>query len=914
MHARLPGTPELQRCGIHYGRRYVLLAWLGFLVISIAMSRAQTPTFEWVRRAGGALDDFGQRIAVDGAGNIYAIGFFQGDASFSGRTLTSAGNWDIAIAKYSPFGDLLWVRQAGGPGADYCYGIALDATGNVVLTGRFTEPATFGTTTLPRRGSYADMFIAKYDASGEFQWAQGAGGGNEAAGQSVAVDAAGDIYVTGFFTGTTSFGTTNLTSVGGADIFIAKYGSAGALQWVQRAGGPATDRSSGSDFGSAIVVDGAGNFYVAGLFDSRITFGRFTLVNPYQNPDIFLVRFDTNAVPQWARSLGHAQDQGVSGIAVDGDGNCIVAGGGGRQLQFGYLILNSSGGNDGYVAKYSTAGIIQWAHLLGGPGDDEVSGRAVGGSGDCYLAGEFEGTATFVGTNLTSAGSRDAFVVKLNSAGVFQWAQRAGGPGLDRGFGVALDATGSPFVIGDFSDAARFGPLKVASAGLSDFFLAKLFGPPNATPVPADDALTTPRDTQIVVPTATLTANDSDPDGDPLRITSVNSPTQQGGTVSLLDGLLIYRPATNVVGTDAFTYTVTDGPGDSAAGTVRVIVTDGTAGTAPPPFQWVRQGGVAAGGSNYSQAQSIAVAPDGSSCVTGQFSGSASFGGANLTSFGRFDMYVAKYSAAGEIQWVRHAGSTDSSMYAGASVALDQGGNCYVAGIFEGTANFGPTNLVSSGGGDIFLAKYDPAGSLLWVLGAGGPDFDSGNAVALDQAQNIYLTGSIRGSATFGTTNIDSSVDRMFLAKYDKSGAVQWVRTAAGGQSFSVAVDSTGNAVVSGFFWAGVDFGTTNLATVAAIFSGCNELAVRGSRTAKASAWIAPATVTSRAAFRPTPRSVILRSRHPTSPTCSLRNWRWSRTRRRSRAMTGWKHRKTRRFRSAQPNSSPTISIWTATS
>lgn len=800
--------------------RFGMLVWLALQMAHSNLGWAQTPTFEWVRRAGGSQDDFGQEIACDHSGNIYAVGFFQGTADFGTTNLTSAGDWDISIAKYARSGELLWVRRAGGPGTDFCYGIAVDGADNLLLTGIFTGSANFGAISVSATGNIGDMFVAKYDSAGESMWVRTAGADFEAAGQSVTVDGNGNVYVTGFFANTVTFGNTNLTSVAGADVFIAKYDGTGLLQWVQQAGGVATSGSDTFDGGFGIVVEDSGNLYVTGLFSSPITFGNLQLINRPQSRDIFLVKYDRNGVAQWARSFGQYQYQEPAGIGLDSLGNCYVAGGCDLGMQFENIFLTGAGGFDGFVAKYSAAGDFQWAHLIGGTGDDDVIGLAVDPPGNCYLIGEFEGTATFVATNLASAGSRDVFVVKLDSTGALRWAQRAGGPGLDRGFSVAVDTTGSPYVTGDFMDTASFGPFKLTSGGFADMFIAKLFGLPNASPAAGDDFLTTARDIRIVMPAATLLVNDTDPEGDPLTITAVSETSQRGGGVILKDGVIFYDPPTNYVGMDSFTYTVSDGPGDTATGSVHVTVAAGDSGPPPPAFQWVRQGGGQANGTNYIVSTAIAVDFDGNCYVTGQFRGVAQLGATNLTSFGGFDIYLAKYNNAGLLQWARQAGS--ANLYdngdGGGAIAVDRAGNLYVTGFFGGTANFSPTNLVSAGASDLFIAKYDPAGALQWARQAGGAANDYGHGVAVDGAGNIYVTGNAGGNASFGRTNITGNPgkDYIFLAKYDIPGVVQWVRTVTpdqGGQGFSVAVDGLGNSYVSGQFYGALDFGSTNLMT-----------------------------------------------------------------------------------------------------
>ncbi len=287
----------------------------------------------WAKRAGGTGFDAGIGIAVDGSGNSYVTGFFQGSATFgpgetNETTLTSAGISDIFVAKYDASGDLVWAKRAGGTSRDSGEGIAVDGSGHSYVTGYFEDSATFGPgetneTTLAGAGD-RDIFVAKYDASGDLVWAKRAGGTSfDGGGQGIAVDGAGNSYITGRFQGSAAFsaGETNettLTSAGISDIFVAKYDASGDLLWANRAGGTSTD------FGSGIAADGAGNSYVTGGFADSATFGpgetnETTLTGAGGN-DIFVAKYDASGALVRAKRAGGTSSDGGQGIAVDDSG------------------------------------------------------------------------------------------------------------------------------------------------------------------------------------------------------------------------------------------------------------------------------------------------------------------------------------------------------------------------------------------------------------------------------------------------------------------------------------------------------------------------------------------------------------------------------------------------------------------
>ncbi len=158
----------------------------------------QAPDWAWAKRAGGTNNDYGQSIVTDGNGNCYITGYFAGSATFGTTTLTSSGSSDVYVAKQNAAGDWIWAVKGGGASDDRGFSIALDADDNIYITGYFTGTATFGSTTLTSFGGQ-DILIAKLSSSGSWLWAVKAGGTSIDYGTSIAVDSSGTSYVTGVF-------------------------------------------------------------------------------------------------------------------------------------------------------------------------------------------------------------------------------------------------------------------------------------------------------------------------------------------------------------------------------------------------------------------------------------------------------------------------------------------------------------------------------------------------------------------------------------------------------------------------------------------------------------------------------------------------------------------------------------------
>ena len=385
--------------------------------------RPSAPPFRWAVKAGGSADDQAYGLAVDSAGNAYITGhFYSTNATFGAFTLTNKGSADTFIAKYNNAGNVLWARSAGGAGNDQGTRLALDTNGNCYVTGLFGSPTiTFGSFTLTNvatDGSW-DLLLVKYDSNGNVVWAKSAGGPGFDAGNSVAVDTTGNVFVTGYFDGTNvNVGGTILTNNGPAgtsDLFLAKYNSAGALQWVRSAGG-------NSDDFAFVGVDAATNSYITGFFVSpTISFGGVTLTNTSLDgsEDMFVAKYNSAGNLLWARrAVGDSANDG-RGIAVDAAGNCYIAGHFfSDSITFGNVTLMNAGGADIFVVKYDPAGNVLWAKRAGGSKSDQGIKPVLDSAGNLYVAGHFKSSnAGFDATTLASGGNFDVFLALIDGVG-----------------------------------------------------------------------------------------------------------------------------------------------------------------------------------------------------------------------------------------------------------------------------------------------------------------------------------------------------------------------------------------------------------------------------------------------------------------------------------------------------------------
>ncbi|MFO7659562.1 MAG: SBBP repeat-containing protein [Candidatus Cloacimonadaceae bacterium] len=361
----------------------------------------------WAKQAGGVGEDEGYGIAVDNDGNVYITGYFEYTAMFGIFPLTSPGYHNIYVAKLTTDGTWLWANWAGGTGYNYGYGITTDDSGNCYITGQMDGTASFGTTNLVSAGSY-DVYIAKLNTNGVWQWAKRAGGTSYDASRSIVFDGSSGIYVTGSFEETADFGTDILTSAGSVDIFVCRLNTNGVWQWAARAGG------TGHEYALGITTSGNGRIYITGYFIGVTDFNGTSLNSGNTNPDIFVAQLDDTGYWLWAVRAGGSNNEAAYGITADNNGYAYITGRFAESAHFGTTTLTSAGGWDVFVAKLDMSGNWLWAKRAGSTTQDVGNGIAADDSGNCYVAGYFGNTAYFGSEQLISVGDYDVFVAKVS--------------------------------------------------------------------------------------------------------------------------------------------------------------------------------------------------------------------------------------------------------------------------------------------------------------------------------------------------------------------------------------------------------------------------------------------------------------------------------------------------------------------
>ena len=396
-----------------------------------------------------------------------------------------------ANAQAPSFGTVLTVG-AGSTGTVQVGKMTSDAQGNRYFAGSFRGTVTFGSTTLSSPNT-SDIFVAKLNGAGAYQWVVQAGGADNDSGGSVAVDATGSVYVTGTYIGPATFGLLAVASVtpvpfGYTDAFVARLDGAGNWLWVRTGGG---NRSDGA---GPVVLDASGNAYV-GLFFGGATaqFGPFSVANAdgptSTTSDVVIAKLDPAGTWRWARSAGSGGYDWVSRLALDDAGHLFAYGSfEGNSLGLGNLTIRNSGSgsNDVYIAQLDTAGTWRWARDAGGTFIDLDGGMALDWAGNAYIAGYFRSPSMSFGTlNLPSHSGTsqigELFVAKIDNAGNWVWARASGSASNVIG-DLAVSSGAEIAVTGSFSGSTlQLGATGFANSSAfvnpqyrADAFLARL--------------------------------------------------------------------------------------------------------------------------------------------------------------------------------------------------------------------------------------------------------------------------------------------------------------------------------------------------------------------------------------------------------------------------------------------------------
>lgn len=780
----------------------LLLPFIAFILLYNTTQAQFTP--EWLFNAtningtGGFKD--GLDIATDSVGNSYVVGTFKATADFDPGpgvyNLTSNGIDDGFYAKYDPSGNLVFAHRFGGVQNDYATTLVFDNLGYFYMAGSYEDDITFpglgGPVTQVGFGAGStSYFFAKFDLNGNCIFTKGASGHNNVI--NIGLDSDNNIILSGitfgidFDPGPGYIGYS--PPLGSQGLYLAKYDTSGNYIY-----GKGTDYA----YPQAMYVDALNNIYLTGSFGGTVDFdlgtGTALFTATPSSVDIFIAKYDSLGNYIFVKTTeGTATDQGNS-ITLDNNSNIYITGEYWATTDFDpgpgvANLINSDGFPDAFVAKYDAAGNYIFATKIGNQDSDKGTSVILDNNKNIYVAGRFGDTIDVdPGPGIFMIypdfiTPYNSFLVKYDSLGNFidgnainTWTNS-----------IALDSSTNVFATGFFSQTCDFDPSPataiITTPGNADVFVAKFdlncdylwagnignyaFSSPYnefAKKVRTDNY------GNIYAAGFFTDAVDFDPSPGTAILNSVG-PTNDI-YFAKYDSLGNYQYAKSISGTG------NDGFGSFAMDTFGNIY------------------------------------------MTGTFAGTADFdtgpGTYAITdSGGAQDFFIAKYDNSGNLLF---AASMPTIYYAEpTSIEIDNSGNIIVTGSFVDTIDFdsgaGTTNLISSGGYDVFIAKYDPSANFIFANNIGGTGSDRCNDLAIDTANNIYITGYFRNTVDFdpgaGISNFTSAGnDDIFFAKYDAGGNFLYSKcTGSSGQDRgrSIFLDNSGTIFLAGEFTGTID-------------------------------------------------------------------------------------------------------------
>ena len=404
---------------------------------------------------------------------------------------------------------------------------------------------------------------------------------------------------------------------------------------------------------AGVAIDSSDNIYITGTSEGTNIFGKN--VTSGTTRDIFVAKLNSSGVVQWVYTVGGTGADRGRKIALDSSGNIYVAGYYENTVDFGGGNITSNGSWDAYLLKLNSSGTFQWVKSYGASSNDLGRDVAIDSNDNIYLTGNFRGTVDFGGGDVSSNPSTNAyiFLVKFNSSGVFQWVYTAGGTGVDDVRSLALDSSDNPYITGSFQSTVNFGGGNTTAANTDDLFILKL----------------------------------------------------------------------------------------NSSGAYQSIYTSNIHTT--------------------QKAKGLFIDSSGNVYATGIFQNTVNFGGGEIISSQR-DIYLLKLNSSLAFQWVkRFAGYQNGSLSTalGAAVTVDEDGNVYSVGQISGTYNLGGMTQVSGGNKDAFIVKHDASGTFQWskTLGGGSSmdSYDKAQDIVIDSNGFIITVGQISGNTDFSTVGGD---------------------------------------------------------------------------------------------------------------------------------------------------------------
>ncbi len=441
-------------------------------------------TYNWAYSSGGGGWDDVKSTHLGNDNGTVMTGMFSNTAIFGATTLTSTAYQDAFVAKYDQQGNVLWAKAISGNEQDWGYKVTTDNNNNVYVTGYFQSTALYFTPTdsiVKNVQSSRNVFLAKYNSNGVFQWAKlGSGGATNGfmTSRSVVVDNQNNIIISGDYNKQIQFGASTLPMTNSTNIFMVKFDPTGNVIWTK------AGVSNSLCWFTDLATDATNNIYATGKISTAITFGATTITN-YLGDDMVVGKFDASGNLLWMDVVGKSISATTtannfdcgSSIKVDGSGNIFV---GGSLIDTTYYDANLNivyNKQFAFVAKYSNAGVQQWLKKFGNDEKDNINAIDLDANGDVYAIGIYKGVFNVGGVTLPNGASTNAFVAKLNKLnGNTIFAYQLGVSAAEvEGWGIGVNQlNGNVYTSGIYRGSCAFNANTLNPQGVWDIFVVLL--------------------------------------------------------------------------------------------------------------------------------------------------------------------------------------------------------------------------------------------------------------------------------------------------------------------------------------------------------------------------------------------------------------------------------------------------------
>lgn len=459
------------------------------VMLLVSSTLSAQPLFKWVVPLKGPQTDEVNALAISPTNTLYVAGTFTDSLDIAGMQIRGLFQYDGFMASFTKAGVPRTAVVLGGLDADDSKSVVVDNQGNVYVAGSFIDSIQVADWIAYGLGGTSDMYIAKYDKSGAFQWVKSfASEEYDENSPYLAVDSLGNVYVGGGVGGTGKFQSKTHVSSGKTDAFIAKLTPLGEITWLVAGGGTDAEHVR-----SISVTPNGDRIYAAGVFSGDALFPLQPALRSFGAlPDFFVwsVR-GADGATQWVKRIGSSKRDDAIACMVDKDQKLVVAGAFYNSTSFDTLVVNANGefASDVFLTRFSKAGTIEFVKKWGGVYGEVATCVYTDKLGGIYVGGYYDSSSVFDQRSLESYGERDAFIMRCEPDGTLEWIREAGGPNSDEIRGIAVGTDNVPYAAGVFDATANFSGITIVGERFTDGFVAALECGPNTRLRPAEKTI-----------------------------------------------------------------------------------------------------------------------------------------------------------------------------------------------------------------------------------------------------------------------------------------------------------------------------------------------------------------------------------------------------------------------------------------